>query len=136
MAFYSDIQTAFEDEIKSISNIPLYIPENKRHKPDLGTNWIRSTLLPREPNSGAIGRTGRYQYGGLLQVDVFIPIGDDVTTAAQEADKLISHFHKGKTINNGSTSITIERAWAETAQSDNTWYQLPVLIRWYSFKNF
>lgn len=136
MSFYEDVQNAFKSEIKGLSGLVYYVPENIRYRPDLDENWIRTTLLPREPNQGAIGRTGRHLYGGLLQVDVFIPIGNDAALAAQEADKLISHFTKGKTINSGSTSITIEKAWVETAISDDTWYQLPVFIRWYSFKSF
>lgn len=134
MAFYTDVQTAFNNEIANVTRLPTFTQENERYRPDLATNWCRGTLLRREPGPGSIGKNTQQEYGGLFQVDIFVPVGEGTSKANEYADALLEHFTRGTVINNGSTNVTIQRAWAETAVGDDKWYQLPVFVRWYSFK--
>lgn len=136
MTFYADIQNAFESELQSISGLPDLTGENKRARPDLSEHWMRGTLLRREPDDGGIGKDSQEEYGGLYQVDVFIPSGEGTSSANEYADKILQHFRKGLVINNGGTNIIIQRAWSETSSREEKWYQLPVLIRWFSYKSF
>lgn len=136
MTTYNDIRAALEAEIANVSGVPAAAQrcwENVRFEPTVGTAWVRMTLLPGETRPATMGANPQIRYNGLFQVDIFRPEGEGPGTAEALADAVRDRFNVETTLTSGS--ITVRFNWSEkrAAIPDSPWYQVPVLISWYTY---
>ena len=136
MSVFSDIRTALESQIASVTGIPSAANrswENVRFEPTTGTPWVRMTLLPGESRPAIRGENPVLSYLGLFQVDVFEPSGGGPRTADTLADAIRDQFSSGTDITVNTTTTRIR--WSERlpGRLDPPWYMVPIQISWYTY---
>ncbi len=124
---YTSIYDSLVEQLQTVTGLPPLLEENKRISG--GQAWVRATLLPAQPIPESIGVSGYDRLRGLLQVDVFYPVGTG-NQASTMADAIIAAFSsRGLQLDN----VTVERAWREAGSTIENYYSLPVFVRWRAY---
>jgi len=129
---YETITAILIKHISTLSGIPEHQKENKRHVGKTATPFIRSTMLPAQPEVLTLGNTGITMYQGLLQVDCFIGQDKGQSSALQAADSIMALFPEGLQLTEDGVTVEIVMSYARTAYQLETFYGIPVLIQWKS----
>ena len=127
---YEAIHAALEDHATTVAGLPTLQKENTKNIAVAGRPFARTTLLPAESNAVSIGVTGITRLHGLLQVDLFYPADKGVTAANVMADAVVLAYKRGTFIQAGASKITIEMSWREAASIIESFYNVPVVVRW------
>jgi len=129
---WSKILRSLETQLSTIASATPIQSPNVSYKPTKGTPYMRSTLLPAATESAAIGLNGTDFYSGLYQVDVFAPRGLGSKTAIDLADEIVQLFVKGTVLVVDSFRIRIQNGTIQAPIEDADWYQIPVIIEYFS----
>lgn len=102
--------------------------KNQVFQAQANQRWFKVTVLPTEASSGSIGIGGYDIWNGLVQIDVFSPLGtgDDY----EVLKSLVSTFPRSEQLDVGDFTLTIEKTWHEESQMVDGWQRTPFLIRW------
>ncbi len=135
VSVWNKIMRGFESRLATLPSVPPIQSPNVSYSPVKGTLYLRSSLLPAQTVSGAIGTNGTDFYQGVYQVDVFAPRGEGSKEAIDMADDIIELFVKGSVITTDLFRVRIENGWIESASETPDWYQIPITIGWFSSGN-
>lgn len=129
---YSEIQSALDARLATVTGLPELQTENKRVNRDgkSKTPFARGTLLPNQATQLTVGKNGVNTYSGLYQVDLFYPIDSGVTAANSMADAVMEKFVRGDTLTVGGITVHITISWREAGRRDEPFYAVPVLVQW------
>lgn len=127
------IRTLLQDRAATIVGLPTQQRENTHNVAVTNQPFTRTTLLPAESRNASIGTTGSVRRGGLFQLDLFYPSNAGTDSADDMADAALAAFSRGTILTDGTTTVTIELAWAEQGSIIETFYMIPIVIRWRSF---
>lgn len=90
------------------------------------TDFIRYTLLPAASENIFLGDDGSVRHIGIIQLDIFIPLGIGLNNVMTHLDNIENYFIQGMfsdCVRIGITSI-------EPAYEDEGWYIQPVTINY------
>ena len=111
--------------------LPIAWP-NKEFSPPAGNAWLRVNELPAgtQPFGLPGDPTDRT---GLMQIDVFRPLGEGHVTAKEVAGQIAAHFPAGRRLTSEGVSVKVTRAELGPVIRDDTRIMLPVTIYWRAF---
>jgi len=132
---WNKILRSLETQLSTIASAPPIQSPNVSYKPTKGTTYLRSSLLPAATTSAAIGLDGNDFYSGVYQVDVFSPRGLGAKTAIDMADEVIELFVKGTVLTTDSFRVKILNGSIQAPLEEPDWYQVPVIVEWFSHGN-
>ena len=130
MANFTQIQQLLETELAAIAGLPELTKEGVR-KADVNTTWLRSTLIPATPVNISLGFSGKTEWKGILQVDIFSPEGYGTLALNETVDLILNHFVKGLKV----SDLLIWRSYKLTNREvQSKFIQTPVIIEWSYFE--
>lgn len=127
---FRDIEGALLTRLSVMPGVPSIAVENIDFKPDAGTLYFRTTLLPAPTVQASLGSSGMDVSEGILQVDIFIPDGQG---KSPQADAVADWFKRGTVLTQNSLSVRIVSASIAPGFKDETFYIIPVEIRWQAY---
>ena len=128
------IQAALEKRLQSLAPAWPTAWENVAFKPVQGQSWQRLSHLINNPRDMDMARTARRDMG-LLQIDVFTPLGGGRLPAMQRAEAIRSHFAPILRLTEGTTVVEINTApRIAGGMADDAWWRVPVTVAWTSFQ--
>lgn len=127
----AEIQTLLDARLATVTDLPALQKENTLYAPTTGTPFVRSTLIPVEPNAMS---TAINELRGVLRVDLFYPLDRGVDDIAAMADAIISAFPRGLYLTGTEVALQVLMAWRETARRTDKNFQIPINIRWSSLQ--
>lgn len=130
MIKYSDIRKGIRAILLAVTNPNMPLPaniawENRGYDPVVGTPWIRETLLPGEERQVA---SDTLRGVGIMQYDLFWPIGDGTETIEDLADDIKNAFKPVTVI--GTHSLVFKAERLPGTVEDERWYKLPIRLTW------
>lgn len=129
-ALLDHLQTLVFTPALQIAMPGIDFPKTGQPKPD---NYLAAFFMPNETSNTELG-AGQEQHRGMLQVSVFWKKGAGHVKPLEAADKIITHFAKGTTLNSGGLKIMIDRKpYAAQPMQDTDRVQVPVTIRYHAF---
>ena len=134
MSVFADISAALDEHLSLMPSLPPVAWENLDYTPELGTLYLRPTLLPAETIQSTLGENGTDQNTGIYQVDVFAPLGQGKQEAMSIADKIANHFKRGTDLTYNNRKLRIRNTGREVSTTEvNGWYSIPVTMTYISF---
>lgn len=127
---YEKIEQLLVAQVQTVTNLPEWQKENVRYTTKNGQPFIRSTLLPAQPQIISLGVNGTTKHQGLFQIDCFSgqDIGSGVSVAL--ADRIITAFNKGTTLEIDGVQVLIELSYRQSAYQMASFYGVPVIVQW------
>lgn len=128
---YADLQSALDARLETVVGLPTLQAENTLYntKGKALTPYVRSTLLPSEAIPATLGSTGKNEYSGLYQIDLFYPLDGGKAAVNAIADLVVAAFAR-TSLSAGSKQVEVRAAWCEAGSADEQFYKVPVVARW------
>ncbi len=102
---------AFPDLTPKYSLLGGVNSEGFNGQPDPQDTYMTCHLMTVYFQSLDVACDGSYEvYRGIFQVDIYVPIGSGSYQASVISQSLKDHFDRALPLNNGTTSIRVERA--------------------------
>lgn len=88
------IRTRFVNQfVAARPTVPYRLPNDQPYEPLPTTTWARLTVLPATGDHAGIGGNTRlFRYLGLIDVQIFVPLGEGDGTAHEIADDVETIF--------------------------------------------
>lgn len=138
MSVYADVQSALEQKLATLTDLPMIVNEN-----DIGyktqndaynaqnQKYIRTTLIPARTDTLCLGINGSNRFQGLFQIDIFVPSGNSIEETNYWVDEIIDLFKHTTIINNGTT-IRIDNCSRLPGNPTTNLHNVGVVVEWYS----
>lgn len=130
---YSTIETLLTGQVGTITGLPDWQRENERYTGKTSIPFIRTTMLPAEPQVMTAGANGITKYQGLFQIDCFIGQDKGKTEALAMADLVLASFKEGLKLTSGTVTVEVVTASTQPAYQMSSYYGVPCVIRWHSY---
>jgi hypothetical protein len=130
---YNDIRALLDTQLLTATGLPELQTENTRLEVNKRDPFVRSTLLPAEPSDLGVGPNAPIGYKGLYQVDLFYPMGDTASVANTVAHAVQLVLPRGYMAALDGATVQVDMSWQETATVIDSWYVVPVVVRWSMF---
>lgn len=111
--------------------IPIAWP-NSNFSPPTNHIWLRVSEIPASSTPFDVkgGTTDRI---GLMQIDVFRPLGEGHVTAKETAGKVAAHFPVALRLYSEGVKVVITRSEIGPIIKEDVRIMLPVTVRWRAF---
>lgn len=116
-----------------MASLPAVAWQNTDYQPVIGTSFLRPTLLPSETVGSSIGATGTDNNSGIYQIDVFTEASRGRGASNILEDLIADHFKANTDLTYNGVIVNIVSASILTARNEESWYHVPVEIRYLSF---
>ena len=103
---------------------------NVSFTPTAGVRWYRATMIPGIPTAPELMTTGANRHIGIFQIDIFEPVGNGDGPAIEEGERIAACFKRGTALTESGVVVTIEKAYLSTPIEEESWYHVPVQIRY------
>lgn len=120
MAAFTNIQTALDTRLNSLSGAPTIIWHNTKAQPVNGSAWMQPHLMPATTALDTLA--GLQLHKGIYQIDIFVPLQTGLATLLAYMDSLLSHF-KGQSLTSGSDVIHIQAVGVGATERQEAWYR-------------
>lgn len=131
---FSGIRKALDARLESLPSSPQVVWQNAGSikSPPSGIH-LTQVLMPAEPEY--IGKSGSKVNRGIYQITVCTRAGEGVLGIDSLLDRIISHFSRGTELQSPESGIkvTVEKVWISQGFVSDSWYKVPVSIRYISF---
>lgn len=105
-------------------NMPFTPPSDRK--------WLRVNEIPASTTPFALSG-GTSEHIGLMQVDVFRPLGEGHVTAKETAGAIRAHFPVALRLFSEGVTVVVTRTEIGPVLKQDTEIMLPVTIRWRAF---
>ena len=111
--------------------VPVSLP-NMPFTPPTNHIWLRVNEIPASTTPFDVkgGTTDRI---GLMQIDVFRPLGEGHVTAKETAGKVAAHFPVALRLYSEGVKVVVTRAEIGPIIKEDVRIMLPVTVRWRAF---
>lgn len=119
------------DRLRTVPNLPPLQTENTNIDP-AGKAFSRATLIRTRPTQLSLGTTGQDLHSGLLQVDLYVPVGAGTSIPNTVADAVIAAFPRGLTLTAEDIRVHVRQSYRETGGRglNDKFHAVPVAIEW------
>ncbi len=124
-----DLQSALNQQLSSLMDQIPIAWENAKYQPEVGTPYLRATLLPAETAVATLGPNNFLEHKGIFQVDCVYPLGEGWGPAKAMAAQIVALFRTGTRLSYNGISILCEKAWPGPGLPGD-YYVIPVSIRY------
>lgn len=114
-------------------NLPIAWP-NKEFSPPADRKWLRVNDLPLPTQPFALAVGGTNEYTGLVQIDVFRPLGEGIGEARKIAGAIAAAFEPRTKLYGQGLTVKITQASLGPIVTDQVAMMLPVTVRWRAFR--
>jgi hypothetical protein len=129
------IRAALETRLDTITPALATVYENVAATPVQGTPFQRATLMPAQPDNPTF-EPGFYVEQGVFHVLLCYPLGKGSAEAMARAELIRTNFPRGLSLVKDGVITIIERTpEIGVSNTDDAFYLLPVLVRWYANVN-
>lgn len=105
MSVYTNIQTALDTHLNTITGSPSIAWPNTEFTPTHGTLYLEPILLPIVSNLETLNDYQRYT--GIYQINVSVPVEKGTATLNLWADRVVDLFISDRTLTGGADTILI-----------------------------
>lgn len=110
--------------------------ENINFKPEVGTGYLRVSLLPSETDVVTMGPQPFQEHKGIFQVDVFYPLAQGPGPAMGKAAEIQKVFCPSAQFVYNTVTVQIDKSWPSSGRADQAgWWHVPVNIRYTCYSN-
>ena len=92
--------------------------------------YYEQTILPAEPTSVGMESGGTDVLAGIYQIMIKSPKGDGKAAYLVEVEKIKARFARSQVLTRDGTRIVLQKVWSNSAIPDQTFYKIPVSIRY------
>lgn len=133
---YEQVHDLLDTHLATLAGVPTIQTENTRNTAQLNKSFVRTTLLPAKPRAITVGVSGKTEYRGLFQIDIFTKLDAGPKAANALADAIIAHFPSATPLTDAGNTIEIfaDHAWRQVSRREEPYYSLPVVIEWRTVK--
>jgi hypothetical protein len=100
--------------------------EGKEFKPVTGQSWARITAIPSDRTPAAMGSGAPQEWTGILQIDIYHPLGAGTGPILGDADKALAYFRSGRRLEFQGQRVLIRRAQRSQIRRDDIWQVVSV----------
>ena len=100
--------------------------EGKEFKPATGQSWARLTGLPTGRAPAAMGSGAPQEWTGILQIDIYHPLGTGTGPTLADADKALAYFRSGRRLEFQGQRVLIRKAQRSPIRRDDIWQVVSV----------
>jgi len=137
---YSEIRAALDAHLEAWGDVPKvggHLMVNWEgtqfdKPPPKSSAWLKTQLLHADADGRTLGGTPTTRLNGVYHLNVFAPSGTGPGAADQLSDSLMRRFKSGVRLTSGTTTVTLRTPFRAPGRSETDWYQVPVMVRWYS----
>ena len=108
------------------------ITENSPSKANGKEVFIGLTYLPNIPSVQTLGDGGEDELNGIMQLDIYAPMGKGEKEALDIVDALRSYFTAGRRFSYSGQEVVIENCGRTEGFISNNLFRIPVSVIWYS----
>jgi hypothetical protein len=127
----SKVESALRQHLAAMLGVPPIQYENVEYRAS-GT-YCKATVLPAEIVTPALGLSAPQRYEGIFQVSVFTPAGKGTKTADDLVSLLLSRYPRGTSLVYSGVSVLILKSWRGPGIDGESYFQIPVSIRFQSY---
>ena len=125
----ANLRAALDGQLNTIPN-PLPIAwENTEYTQD-GNAYLSQLLIPAETITVGVEQGGSDVLAGIYQVVINTPKHLGKAAYVLETEKVMAQFPRSSKWTSGGTRVVIQKVWSNSAQQDETYYKVPVSIRY------
>lgn len=126
------IRSALESRLSGMASALPTAWENASFAPVVGSPWQRVRMLLNEPIDHTISNDV-VETRGIMEVLLHYPKGAGAAPAAAQAALIVARFAPVQTLTSSGIRVLLTQTPAiGSAWVDDTWYVLPVSVRWRS----
>lgn len=100
--------------------------EGVEFKPVTGQSWARLTALPTNRAPAAIGQDAPEEWTGILQIDLFYPLGSGTGPILADADKAQGYFRPGRRLEFQGQRVLIRRSQRSQIRREEAWQAVSI----------
>lgn len=128
-----DIRIALEKKLATVSDNFPTAEENTTFKPNVGTPYQESFLIPAAPANPTMG-DNHYREEGLFQVNLHYPTGRGIAAAGVRAELIKAAYKRGTTMVENGISVIVELTpeVMKGYPGEQRWWIVPIRIRWFA----
>jgi len=130
MSVFSDVLSALDQRLSTLTDAPPIAWQNITYEPVDGTLWIRPTLLPADTIGATLSTSGTDEQKGLYVVDVFAPAFEGKNEALAIADAVADHFKPVTELTYNTRLVRCISVSIGAPTNVDNWYQVPILINY------
>lgn len=131
MGVYTDIESALNARLDSLSSHPPIAWPNTKYKPIEGTTYLRPTLLPAESDADTLN--GGQVDKGIYQIDIFVPTEKGISVITAWMDAIKDHFPNGTILTSNTTKIYVNKIGRSLFQREENWFSGYISIYYESY---
>jgi len=120
MGVFTNIQSALNTRLNSLSGLPTVIWPNTRQQPVNGAAWMRPNLIPGQSVLNNVD--GIMLHRGIYQIDIFVPLQSGLATLTGYMDSVLTHF-KSQSLTANSDTVHIQAVGVGATDRTDAWYQ-------------
>lgn len=133
MGAFGSIRAALESGFSGLSTSWTKFYEGMIVEPVEGESFMVSQLLPASSLVASIGLDPLIEHQGVFQITLYAPSGLGSGAAFTEADSVNAVFKAGAQFSANGVSCRITECSIGSSTNWNSWYALPVSIRYRAF---
>jgi len=117
-----------------VADLPLIEPVSHTVLTGPGGNpWARVTVLPARPTVASLGSSGDDEIDGIMQADLFYPLGQGPGAANAKADDIAAVFGAGKTHSYNGVTVHCDYCGRVSQLVTEDWLQTIVEVGFHSW---
>ena len=117
-----------------VADLPLMEPVTHTVLSGPGGNpWARVTVLPARPTVASLGSSGDDEIDGIMQADLFYPLGQGPGAANAKADDIAAVFGAGKTHSYNGVNVHCDYCGRISQLVTEDWLQTIVEVGFHSW---
>lgn len=134
MSTTTTIRAAVLAQLLTAEGLPDVAVEGVKYERKANVPFVRMTMMPSETINNSIGENFILQLNGLTQFSVFYPALRGVAEAEAVAQAIVDVFTPSILLD-GAEQIVIDSVWISPIREEQSWVQVPVVMRWRAFRN-
>ena len=131
MGRYSDIRSALDSKLNSLSGLPSVAWENTKFDPTEGSTFLRPTVIP--VISTMSGLNGQQKNEGIYLVEIFVDKGNGSKDLLELVDDIYDHFRSTTSLTANSTKVYIQAIERSPTRIEGSWAICSVDISFFSY---
>jgi len=134
---FNNVQAALNTKLVTLGYAVAW--ENKPFNPETDvaedTPFVKVDFMPAETQIIELGINGKNSLRGIYQVSIWAPIGlkEGDYQSRTYAEAILAAFKRGDELEYGTTLVRIIKSWKSPALETQSYYTVPVSIRWKAY---
>jgi hypothetical protein len=129
---YNEVRAALDARLEAYQSDNIAF-ENTKFTPEEGVGYLRTFMLPAEPEQASVGSQGVDRVSGIYQIDVAEPKDNGNGAILRKVDAVIAQFARGLSVTSNGVTVTVLRSWPGPAIARDAFYVIPVSVSWYTY---